>query len=612
MPDIQILDDATINRIAAGEVVERPVSVVKELVENALDAGAGQIEIQIESGGEKLIRVRDDGDGIRPAELPLALMPHATSKLTRIEDLDTLTTMGFRGEALASIAAVSRLSILSRARGETAGSLLQTAGGAPAAPVAAGCAVGTTVTVEDLFFNTPARRKFLRSPQTEAGLIAEMTGRLALGRPDVAFRLLRGGKPILTTPGNGRRLDVLGAVYGREMARRVIPVTARRGEWEISGFTGEPGFARSGRQGQLFFLQERVIRSPLLARALKEAYHTLLPAGVHPVAVLRLALPPGEADVNVHPAKLEVKFRSERAVEEFLRESVRAALLACAPARPLAWNDWPLPPPGKTFPVRPAPPAPEQMRLLYAPAPAERADWRETPTAYAAPPPAVAVAGPKAPAAETETAPAATLTLPEGERPPGRFAALRPLAQLFRTYILAADETDFYVIDQHAAHERVRYEQLLREARERRAAAQILLSPETLNLSWQEEQAFLEYYPQLRALGFIVEEFGPQTYLLRAVPCTGPYAGPAEVFRRFLAEVLAGGEAPGAERLLERWVFLTACRGAVKAEEILSVPAMEELIHLLGQTENPFTCPHGRPVFMVMSRAELEKRFYRT
>ncbi|MDR1070251.1 MAG: DNA mismatch repair endonuclease MutL, partial [Gracilibacteraceae bacterium] len=251
MSEIHILEENTVNRIAAGEVVERPLSVVKELVENALDAGATQVEIRVEGAGDSFISVRDDGRGLRPGDLPLALTPHATSKLRRIEDLETIATMGFRGEALASIAAVSRLSILSRTREETAGCLIRCEGGTPGPVTAAGCAAGTTVTVEDLFFNTPARRKFLRSAQTEAGLIAEMTGRLAFGRPDVAFRLTRGGKTILATPGNGRLPDVVGAAWGRETARRMLPVAARQGAWEVSGLTAAPGLARSNRQHQV-------------------------------------------------------------------------------------------------------------------------------------------------------------------------------------------------------------------------------------------------------------------------------------------------------------------------------------------------------------------------
>ncbi|MDR1961091.1 MAG: DNA mismatch repair endonuclease MutL [Gracilibacteraceae bacterium] len=605
MAKIQILEINTINRIAAGEVVERPLSVVKELVENALDAGATQVEIQAEGAGDTLIRVRDNGHGIRRDELELALMPHATSKLTQIEDLQHLGTMGFRGEALASIAAVSRLSILSRAEGETSGYLIQSEGGSTAPVNAAGSPVGTTVTVEDLFFNTPARRKFLRSPQTEAGLIAEMTGKLALGRPDVSFRLYRDGKAVLVTPGNGRLLDVIGAVFGRETARRMTPVEAQRGEWSISGFAGEPGFARANRRSQVFLLNTRVIRSQVLAWALKDAYHTLMPDKVHPLAALRLTLPAAEFDVNVHPAKLEVKFRREREVGEFLRESARAALLALKPARTLDWNDREISsPPAARHELRPPNPTPEQMRLVYAPPAKERSEWLEAQPAYAS----ADEAGLREPKLAQLTPPPAE----EEEAPISHFATLRPLAQLFRTYILAADATSLYIIDQHAAHERVRYERLLRETKERGATAQTLLAPETLEFSWQEEQAFLEHYGLLRDMGFIVEEFGPQTYLLRAVPCTGPYFTPAEVFRRFLAEVLEGKEPPGADRLLERWVFLTACRGSVKAEETLALPAMEELLHMLGQTENPYTCPHGRPVLMKMSRAELEKRFYRT
>ncbi|MDR0434033.1 MAG: DNA mismatch repair endonuclease MutL [Gracilibacteraceae bacterium] len=634
IPEIHKLEESTINRIAAGEVVERPLSVVKELVENALDAGATLVEIKMEGAGDAFISVRDNGRGIRPGEMALALAPHATSKLRRIEDLENISTMGFRGEALASIAAVSRLSILSRTAAETAARLIRAEGGPPGRAAAAAGPVGTTVTVEDLFFNTPARRKFLRSAQTEAGLIAEMTGRLAVGRPDVAFRLSRGGKTIVATPGNGRLLDAIGAVWGRETARRLLPVAARRGEWEISGFISEPGFARSNRQHQVFLLRSRVVRSAGLAKALGEAYHTLTPAGLCPVAVLNLSLPPGETDVNVHPAKLEVKFRAEREVEEFLRASARAVLTAHDRARPLGWDDREIRPSrraGTEPALRPRSPGaepaalPEQIRFLYAPVPPAR--FGAAPAAGAAEPPAPypAAAPPEYPPA---CPPAPDLAAPEPAAPDPaapepaagaaaaaavpRFAGLRPLAQLFQTYILAADETNLYIIDQHAAHERVRYERLLAETRRRPAAAQMLLTPETLTLSWQEEQVFLEYYEQLRDLGFILEEFGPQTYLLRAAPCTGPYASPTEVFHRFLAETLSGGAPPAAERLLERWVFLTACRGSVKAAEPLALPAMEELLHLLGQTENPYTCPHGRPVLLAMSRAELEKKFYRT
>lgn len=689
---IKVLDPHCVNQIAAGEVVERPLSVVKELIENSLDAGAKNIEVQIEGGGTPLIRVKDDGIGILPDDLHLAVLPHATSKISAIEDLNQLQTLGFRGEALPSIAAVSKLSIISRPVDRISGYEIRLEGGNFIEATATGSPYGTVVTVRDLFFNTPARHKFLRSKTTEFGLISEMVERLALARPDVSFTLRHPANLVLNTPGRGDLRETIAAILGSATARRLIPVSLQRGNLRLTGYLSPPDLIRSSKAGITFLVNGRVIRSQLLNQALKDGYHTLIPAGSNPLAVIALTMPPADYDVNIHPAKMDVKFSAEKELRESIAGIVRSTLLQASPLphfHALAKS------PNLAPPVQ-AGDRWEQLKILYQPAatadlaqkagskaaaterlsfganqaekttgispkntlenttpnitentagnsaiypgenktgkPAE--NTRENPVEDTreneAPASAEAACGyaiankpepspgPPAPAwpEQAESRQVAEPPAPAYADAPASknallFATLRPIGQVFTTYLLCTDEQSLYIIDQHAAHERIRYEELLGQLQREKISSQILLAPETVDLTIREEQVLLEYLAELREIGFIVEHFGNRTYFLRGIPVLNHLENPAKIFRMFLEEIMTGSLPPGKEKLLEEWVFMLACRTAIKGNEHLSLPEMAELIQRLGQTVNPFSCPHGRPTVIAMSKKELENRFYR-
>lgn len=693
---IKILDPHCVNQIAAGEVVERPLSVVKELIENSLDAAAGKIEISVEGGGTSFIRVKDDGMGILPGELALAILPHATSKITKIEDLNNLQTLGFRGEALPSIASVSRLTIQSRPPAEVAGVEILVEGGELTARSEVGCPSGTTVTVRDLFFNTPARHKFLRSNSTEFGYISDMVSRLALARPDVSFALRHPQNLILNTPGKGDLLETIAAILGNETARKLLPVFLNDDTVQITGFLSPPELVRSSSTGITFLVNGRIIRSQFLNQALKEGYHTLIPSGTYPVAVVSLLMNPADYDVNVHPAKLEVKFNREGELKTKLANAVRTALLKARPVKSLfsvaKLND---PEVLNTIdtdhadsrtgdgnganniekrdvtsfvPKDSRPTAKmEQLKIVYKPEFTQGNNYSETfsarednslkedisireDNAVRENTPGRQKAFIREETISDETIAEDTpinhettknietsvireknlyslpqqngLTVNESDQDfrtgpenipakPSFFEELRPLAQLFATYLLCTDDNSLYIIDQHAAHERIQYEELLRLLSDHTISSQILLIPETIELTVQEEQVLLEHLAELQDMGFVLEHFGGRTYFLRGVPLLGNLSNPGKLFRRFLDECISKSDLPSKQRLLEEWIFLLACRSSIKGKENLTLPEMEELIQRLGKTANPLTCPHGRPIIVEVSGKELEKRFSR-
>lgn len=659
---IKILDPHCVNQIAAGEVVERPLSVVKELIENSLDASAGKIEISVEGGGTPFIKVKDDGTGILSGELGLAILPHATSKITRIEDLNNLQTLGFRGEALPSIAAVSRLTIQSRPPAELAGVEIQVEGGEITARSEVGCPSGTTVTVRDLFFNTPARHKFLRSNSTEFGYISDMVSRLALARPDVSFSLRHPQNLILHTPGKGDLLETIAAILGNETARKLLPVFFQDDTLQITGFLSPPELVRSSSTGITFLVNGRVIRSQLLNLALKEGYHTLIPSGTYPVAIVSLTMNPADYDVNVHPAKLEVKFNREGELKTKLSNVVRTALLKARPVKSLfsvaKLNDPKVPnildsdhketatgdnnstirlekKDLASFEQRYARPLAtmEQLKMVYKP---EIIQGDNYPEAFSI---KEDISIEKDISIKEDISIREDISaieekdrylLPQHNElfvnetdqdfrtgpentpaKPSFFEELRPLAQLFTTYLLCTDESSLYIIDQHAAHERIQYEELLRLLKDHTISSQILLIPETFELTVQEEQVLLQHLAELQDMGFVLEHFGGRTYFLRGVPLLGNLSNPGQLFRQFLDECILKSDLPSKEKLLEEWIFLLACRSSLKGKENLTLPEMEELIQRLGRTANPLTCPHGRPIIVEVSGKELEKRFSR-
>ena len=591
---IHPLPPELISQIAAGEVVERPASVAKELLENSLDAEATAITITVRGAGKTLIEVADNGCGIPAEELPLAVARHATSKLQTAEDLFRIRTLGFRGEALASIASVSRFTITSCARGASMGARLRVEGGRVIGGVEpVGAPTGTTVRVEDLFYNVPARRKFLKSDATEKRRIDALVTRYALAYPHVRFRLTQDGKLSLQTAGNGERRDVLAALYGAEIARRMLAVEDSAPEIQISGFISPPDITRGRRSEIIFFVNGRPVQDSTLSAALLRAYHTLLMVGRYPIAVLFIQLPPEDVDVNVHPTKAEVRFRNPDAVFRAVQHAARRALLAYTP-----------------IPDLELPPAPK------APRPEWLGGGQPTQTRWESPP----FPQTQAPNAG-ERASAAPQPLPQTEAPseqsaerqpmlPGsKIPLLRPIGQIAATYIVAEGPDGLYLIDQHAAHERVLFEKLMAQ-RESGVASQALLEPVTVHLPPQQARTLEEQLPYLERWGFEVEPFGPGTFRVRAMPAILAKYSPSEALRA-LVEDFEEDETPLQGEIEARIIARVCKRLAVKGGQVLSPQEQEALIRDLEACQNPRSCPHGRPTMIHISVATLEKQFGR-
>lgn len=572
---IRVLPPAVAARIAAGEVVERPASIVKELLENALDAGARRITVQIERGGAGLIRVLDDGHGIPQEELAVALERHATSKLTDDAELDTIATLGFRGEALPSIASAADMEIVSRtATGDGAEIRVRAGVVGPVRPAAA--AAGTAVVVRDLFARQPARRKFLKSAAAESAAVAAAVSQAALAWPEVAFSLSIDGRRTFFSPGNGDPREAVAAVHGAASAGRMLQVGADEGFCSVRGLIAPPDLTRSVRSAISLFVNRRPVQSRRLAYAVESGYETMLMTGRHPLAVLDLSLAPGEVDVNVHPAKTEVRFRSEQEVFRIIQSAVRAALATHAPA-----------------PVFGLPATRTGSSASWWNA-APRDDAPPRPLAWWTPAPG--------------TLPERVAPEPEPAPPREVLPVLRVIGQVGTTYVITEGPEGMYLIDQHAAHERVLYEHIVR-ARSRQAPdVQPLLDPLPFEPSPAQAAVVGDYREHLDALGFQLEDFGERSLLLRAVPAALAGGDPARALSDFLDEIAAG--APTTERA-ERAAMTLACHAAVRAGKTLAQEEMRELIRLLEACEAPRTCPHGRPTMIHVSAAALEREFGR-
>ena len=580
-PPIRVLPPAVAARIAAGEVIERPASVVKELVENALDAGARRVAVAIVAGGIDRIRVRDDGCGIPPAELANAFERHATSKLREASDLFTVRSLGFRGEALAAIVAAADVACTTRVAGEAAAALARFEDGRPLPPGSAAAAPGTTLEVRDLFAALPARRRFLRSPRAEARAVAQLLSDYALAYPGVAFRLEADGRPALATPGSGDARAAWAAVYDAATAAALLPLGLRRetegGELRVAGLISPPQLQRGSRRALHLVANGRVIADRALAFALERAYGGLLPAGRHPLGLVRVELPPAELDVNVHPTKAEVRFRDEQAVASAVAAAVRAALsgapaaAAPLPARPsAAWR--PDPSPGARATVA-------SRALLAAPRAAS----------------ALAVGGEEA---------ATTAALPLAERLP----ALRPLGQVDEAYLVAEAPDGLYLVDQHAAHERVLYERLQEALAAREPPSQPLLEALVAPLSASQAALAAAEAETLAALGWVLEATDDAALVVRAAPALladrDPAAALGELLDRLDAEERLSGPDRAAASL--------ACRAAVRAGDRLEAAQQRELLQALEGCAHPQTCPHGRPTLLHLSHEQLRRSFGRS
>ena len=643
---IRTLDEQLVNRIAAGEVVERPASALKELIENALDAGAMRIEIEAEMGGRRLIRVRDDGIGMTRTDALNALQRHATSKIASDADLTRIATLGFRGEALPSIASVSRMDILTRAFEEDTGTHIVVEGGEVKTVEEVGAPIGTTVTVRDLFYNVPARLKFLKSVPTELGHIIETVTRYAFAYPDVSFRLVHERQELIFTPGNGDLLTAAASIWGRETVQGMVQVDYERDGIRVWGLIAPPHQTRPTRQHQYFFVNLRPVRNKTLTAALDEAYKTLTPEKRYPACILLVGIDPRQVDVNVHPAKIEVRFQREQAVFEAVVNAIRAALLqhgmipsalppsesrrqVITPARPpdaetihqiLMQRAGLAPAETVGTPAHAEPPVdaaetPAHPAAVGMPAhPEPLAGASEMPPRPAADPFAATVSVPlpaPAPPDETppllETEPLQTAHLPFAHL----LDDLQILGQVRNTYIVASTRQGLVLIDQHVAHERVLYEQLCYKRGALPIPKQHLLTPETLQLSRRDALLLQEKLPELEAIGFELEPFGADAYLIRAVPAALK-GDPVQTLRDIIDELVELSVSKRLPVAREQIWITTSCKLAVKAGDPLSMPEMRKLIEDLARTENPYLCPHGRPITIILTWHEIERKFKRS
>jgi len=568
---IRVLAPEVAAKIAAGEVVERPASVVKELIENSIDAEATEIKVEVRQGGKRLIRVIDNGFGIPAGDVETALTSrYSTSKLEKVEDLSHIKTLGFRGEALTSIAAVSRLTIVTRAADEEIGTFMRLEGGKILNREGRGCPKGTVVTVENLFYNVPARLKFLRSEATERRYIDFLISRYALAYPEIRFSLLSDGRLTLQTMGSGDLYDVLIEVYGMEVAEQMLEVSGEE-EIRVAGYISAPHLHRSSRNHISFFVNRRWVQDRMLSYAVEEAYHTLLPSERHPIVVLNVELSPLMVDVNVHPTKREIKFLKRDDVFVAVQKAVRRTLKEKAPVPSLALR-----------------PDLERRRRLVE---VGRRRRRR-----------VEMALEVQRTAEVEKI--APLTLPRmGKLPP-----LRVLGQLAQTYIIAEGPEGMYLIDQHTAHERVLYDKLMAERERVASSSQALLEPLTLELSSNQAAVVEDSMEILKELGFEIEPFGGGTYLVRAVPSMLTESDIAKSILEIIDELKEAGTGKAREEMA---VISLVCHSAVKAGKVLSIEEMKELVRQLEETSLPHTCPHGRPTMIHLSQAQLEREFRR-
>lgn len=675
MPTIRQLPPSLINKIAAGEVIERPASVVKELLENSVDAGATDIEISMESGGLDLIRISDNGCGIESDQVSLAVASHATSKLESADDLFDVHTLGFRGEALASMAEISHLTLRSRTAGSESGTELNVKGGIAESLQPVGCPVGTTIEIRHLFFNTPVRRKFLRTPQTEASHITEAFTRIALAFPQVSMRLISGSRVTFDLPATDSWSDRICAFFGDEVADALIPVDSQQDQTRVRGFVTDPSVSRANVRMQYLFLNGRHIRDRSLQHALGEAYRGLLMVGRYPVCFLRLEIPPQMVDVNVHPTKMEVRFQEGGKIysqllqtlrHQFLTTDLTARVRTPGPNSTLAaqaastsptggsqmatspsdraddrWNDY-----GRMTRLGPSSipqPASGPPRLEFGDKPS-LSEFRPFPETRS--PLGVALSNFVRP--NMSNSAAATEDMPSGaekwnaenpqddtttgldERQVGGNAmstdeGIQQLDaghslpssshlgfQVHNRYLVTQDEHGMVLIDQHALHERILYEQLRLKTETRTLESQQLLVPEPLDLTPAEAAAALDSRDLLAQIGIQVEPFGGDTVLMTSYPAMLANMRPAELLRQVIEPLMSGGKEPSARELLDDLLHMIACKAAIKAGDKLTSEEITALLEQRYQYQDTHHCPHGRPTALYFSRDQLDKMFKRT
>lgn len=645
MPIINVLDQQTINQIAAGEVIERPASVVKELVENAVDAGASAVTVEIKDGGISFIRVTDNGCGIEKNQVPVAFLRHSTSKIKSALDLMTVSSLGFRGEALSSIAAVSQVELVTRVAGELTGTRYVIWGGEEKSIEEIGAPEGTTFLVRNLFYHTPARKKFLKTPQTEAGYIAVLMERMALSRPDISFRLIVNNQTKLHSSGNHKVKDLLYQLYGREITSNLLPVRAQLTGLKVSGFIGKPILARGNRNYQHYFINGRYVRSNMISKAIEDAYQGRLMQHKYPFTVLYLEIEPDRIDVNVHPTKMELRFDNNEQVYKDVYEALTAAFAGkeLIPEMKMDTADE-LRTESKT---ERAPEPFEHNRIAnllqetggYKTVPkaefAEKTSVNKVGTVDKKAPDHRPVSGPR-PIGEpvkSETKPYIPVTnksldvqvttpsvpqkapeqlsffeeklLTQTSRMKYRF-----IGQLFDTYWLIQSGDELMIMDQHAAHEKVLYERFLKKIKAKKEIyTQAMNPPAVITLSAVEENLLAQHREAFVQMGFEVEPFGGKEYALYGVPADLPRVKPQDFFKDILDGLSDCGVSDSV--MIMETIASMSCKAAVKGNHAMSLPEAEKLVDELMTLDNPFSCPHGRPTIIRMSKYELEKKFSR-
>ena len=606
MPTIHILDEITANQIAAGEVVERPMNAIKELVENAIDAGAREIEIEIEGGGSTLIRVTDDGCGMSPEDAALSVVRHATSKIRSVDQIYHIASLGFRGEALASIAGVSKMTLTTRTKDAESATVIEIEGGKTISETAAGAPVGTSIEIRDLFYNVPARKKFLKTERTEAGRITQMIGKIAMANPDISMRLIHNGRVTIETPGNGRLMDVLTSLYGVEVAGEMLETKDETETMTVEGLISKPSLLKSSRDRQTVIVNRRVVENATVSKAVDNAYHSLLPRNGYPVICLHIHTAPESIDINVHPQKREIKFEDEQAVFRLVYHAV---------LRTLTTQN-----------------APEHIATsMIGAKPKENLETGEIPTiatAWSAPTTSVSE-NMVTKAAETVAAVSygtqADLhtkesLFPEWARPTQTplfetkidettEEPVVPLGQIADCFIVCQHGKDLFLIDQHAAHERIRYDRFAESAEG--IPVQENLIPYLVRIDAEDMPLLLENEETLRRLGLTVEQAGPDVIRITGTPEDLNETDTERAIREIII-ALHAKDVPSPETLRHRMMAYAACRGAIKKGDPLNIRQMRELIHDLFETTRPFVCPHGRPTIVRFTPEELGRLFNRT
>lgn len=661
MGKIAVLDQQTIDKIAAGEVVERPASVVKELVENAIDAGATQITVEIKEGGIGYIRITDNGSGMEKDDIPVAFLRHSTSKIRSADDLLGVSSLGFRGEALSSISAVAMVELITKTKENELGSRCCIEGGVQKSLEEIGAPDGTTFIIRNLFYNTPARKKFLKSEMSEASAIHELMTHLAMSHPEVGFKVLIGGQMRIQTSGNGNLKDVIYHLYGRDVAMRLIEVDREEGPLHVRGFLGKPEISRGNRNYENYFVNGRYVKSKIIAKGIEDGYKTFMMQHRYPFVCLDIHMDGKMLDVNVHPTKMELRFSNQNLVYDLLERMTKDALSGrelipevtldepkkqmvmpekapqqVPPVQTLREPErtyqvqkpeqkvplekmWTTPEPQKQ-PVKPQNKNleyfMEQMRKRVeerykAPEASAPTEQRETTETVQSTVPEQSATVPETPVEEKPPQKPEQLDLFDGKLLSKEAAVHHVIiGQLFDTYWLVQFGEKLYIIDQHAAHEKVLYERLMKDLRNRTFQSQMLSPPIILNLSMQEEELFLKYRSCFTEMGFEIEEFGEKAYAVRAVPANLPGVARREILMELLDSLSDITGSGNSESLMDK-VASMSCKAAVKGNHQMSAMEAKALIDELLSLENPYNCPHGRPTIISMSKYELEKKFKR-